>query len=208
MFNFWRQDKTESKFRSEIKPPIPYARNISVQKSITDQNSKQTIQVKTASYISHVDSYSQIISRSNIFACISDKVKFIIIFELNYWCKTNAFYGSQNVLGWSKCFVPDQKFIYILWQSQTFCTRFAFSKIGFCTGTKVFEEALDAVKFLGWLKKFGTAQNILGPVKGPGISFLHLIDFSISNWPLFVNVKTYQQIVKNAEMLVFRNIGG
>jgi hypothetical protein len=48
----------------------------------------------------------------------------------------------------------------------------------------------------------------LGPVKGPGISFLHLIDFSISNWPLFVNVKTYQQIVKNAEMLVFRNIGG
>ena len=85
---------------------------------------------------------------------------------------------------------------------------FAFSKIGFCAGTKVFEEALDAVKFLGWLKKFGTAQNILGPVKGPGISFLHLIDFSISNWPLFVNVKTYQQIVKNAEMLVFRNIGG
>ena len=43
---------------------------------------------------------------------------------------------------------------------------FAFSKIGFCAGTKVF----DAVKFLGWLKKFGLAQNILGPVKGPGIS--------------------------------------
>ena len=64
--------------------------------------------------------------------------------------------------------MSDQKFIYILWQSQTFCTRFAFSKIGFCTGTKVFEEALDAVKFLGWLKKFGTAQNILGPVKGQG----------------------------------------
>ena len=29
----------------------------------------------------------------------------------------------------------------------------------------VFEEALNAVKFLGWLKKFGLAQNILGPVK-------------------------------------------
>ena len=43
---------------------------------------------------------------------------------------------------------------------------FAFSKIGFCAGTKVFEEALNAVKFLGWLKKFGPAQNILGPVKG------------------------------------------
>ena len=45
------------------------------------------------------------------------------------------------------------------------------SKIGFCAGTKVFEEALNAVKFLGWLKKFGSAQNILGPVKGQGISF-------------------------------------
>ena len=44
------------------------------------------------------------------------------------------------------------------------------SKIGFCAGTKVFEEALNAVKFLGWLKKFGPAQNILGPVKGQGIS--------------------------------------
>ena len=47
---------------------------------------------------------------------------------------------------------------------------FAFSKIGFCAGTKVFEEALNAVKFLGWPKKFGPAQNILGPVKGQGIS--------------------------------------
>ena len=27
----------------------------------------------------------------------------------------------------------------------------------------------NAVKFLGWLKKFGPAQNILGPVKGQGI---------------------------------------
>ena len=34
-----------------------------------------------------------------------------------------SFYRSQNVLGWSKFFVPDQKFIYILWQSQTFCAR-------------------------------------------------------------------------------------
>ena len=32
------------------------------------------------------------------------------------------------------------------------------------------EEALNAVNFLGWLKKFGPAQNILGPVKGQGIS--------------------------------------
>ena len=40
----------------------------------------------------------------------------------------------------------------------------------FCAGTKVFEKALNAVKFLGWLKKFGPAQNILGPVKGQGIN--------------------------------------
>ena len=37
---------------------------------------------------------------------------------------------------------------------------FAFSKVGSCAGTKVFEEALNAVKFLGWLKKFEPAQNI------------------------------------------------
>ena len=46
-----------------------------------------------------------------------------------------------------------------------------FSKIGFSAGTKGFEEALNAVKFLGWLKKFGPAQNILGPVKGQGIRY-------------------------------------
>jgi hypothetical protein len=28
-------------------------------------------------------------------------------------CKRTRHYRSQNVLGWSKCFVPDQKFIYI-----------------------------------------------------------------------------------------------
>ena len=50
---------------------------------------------------------------------------------------------------------------------------FAFSKIGFCAGTKVFEKALNPVKFLGWLKKFGRAQNILGPVKGQGIRGKH-----------------------------------
>ena len=83
-----------------------------------------------------------------------------------------SFYRSQNVLRWSKLFVPDQKFIYILWQLQKFCARQkdAFSKIGFCASTKVFEEALNAVKFLGWLKNFGPAQNILGPVKGQGIT--------------------------------------
>ena len=72
--------------------------------------------------------------------------------------------------------MPEQKFIYNLWQSQTFCNRqkddLHSVKFVFCAGTKVFEEALNAVKFLGWLKKFGTAQNILGLVKGQGISYL------------------------------------
>ena len=65
-------------------------------------------------------------------------------------------------------FCVDQKSIYILCQTKRW---FAFSKIGFCAGTKVFEEALNAVKFLGWLKKFGPVQNVLGPEKGQGINF-------------------------------------
>ena len=72
------------------------------------------------------------------------------------------FYRSQNILGLSKFFVPDQKFIYILWQSQTFCAR---QKDDLHSVKLVFEEALNAVQFLGWHKIFGPAQNILGPVK-------------------------------------------
>ena len=34
-----------------------------------------------------------------------------------------SFYRSQNVLCLSKFFVPDQTFIYIFWQSHTFCAR-------------------------------------------------------------------------------------
>ena len=50
--------------------------------------------------------------------------KFERIFHLKFDA-THAlsFYRSQNVLCRSKFFVPDQKFIYILWQSQTFCAR-------------------------------------------------------------------------------------
>ena len=69
--------------------------------------------------------------------------------------------------------MPDQKFIYILWQSQTFCARqkddLHSVKLVVVPAQKVFEAALYAVKFLGWLKKFGPAQNILRPVKGQGI---------------------------------------
>ena len=55
---------------------------------------------------------------------------------------------------------------------------FAFSKVVFCAGTKVFEEVLNAVKFLGWLKKFGQAQNILRPLKGQGISCIPTHNFT------------------------------
>ena len=63
-------------------------------------------------------------------------------------------------------------YLYIVAVKNILCQTkrwFAFSKIGFCASTKVIEEALNAVKFLGWLKIFGKAQNILGPVKGQGI---------------------------------------
>ena len=39
-----------------------------------------------------------------------------------------------------------------------------------CSGTKCLWLAQHVNKFLVWLKKFGPAQNILGPVKGQGIS--------------------------------------
>ena len=54
----------------------------------------------------------------------------------------------------------------------------------------VFEEAVNAVKFLGWLKKFEPAQNILGPVKGQGINFIiSLIDLrNLVNSPIYDRV--------------------
>ena len=79
-----------------------------------------------------------------------------------------------------KCFVLVQIFwarpkiyLHIVPATNILCQTkrwFAFSKIVFCASTKVYEEALNAIKFLGWLKIFGPAQNILGPVKGQGIS--------------------------------------
>ena len=81
----------------------------------------------------------------------------------------------QNVLCQSKFFVSDQKVIYILCQSQTFCAR---TKDDLYSVKLVFvptQKVLKRHKFLGWLKKFGPAQNILGPVKA-----LSVLDFSNS----------------------------
>ena len=65
---------------------------------------------------------------------------------------------------------------------------FAFSKIVFCASTNVFEEALNAVKSLGWLKKFGQAQNILGPVKGQGIILMHSKIFQYKNIYIYIYI--------------------
>ena len=50
----------------------------------------------------------------------------------------------------------------------------SIQKNWFCARTKVFEKALNPVKFLDWLKNFGPAQNILGPLKGRGINVKQL----------------------------------
>ena len=43
--------------------------------------------------------------------------------EPTHFINALSFYRFQNVLGWSNFFVPDQTFIYILRQLQTFCAR-------------------------------------------------------------------------------------
>ena len=69
----------------------------------------------------------------------------------------SSFYRSQNVLCWSKFLVRTKTLF-------TFTKRrFAFSKIGFCAGTK-------CNQIFGMAQKLGRAQNILGPVKWQGIS--------------------------------------
>ena len=77
--------------------------------------------------------------------------------------------------------MPEQKFVYILWQ--TFRDR---QKGGLHSIKLVFVPALNAVNvnnFLVWHKKFGPAQNILGPVKGQGISVKTSGRFFLILWP-------------------------
>ena len=66
---------------------------------------------------------------------------------------------------------------------QTFCARqkddLNSVKLVFYASTKGFEEALNAVKLLGWHKTFGPAQKILGPVKGQGIRNSVLSEISV-----------------------------
>ena len=86
------------------------------------------------------------------------------------------FWAVPNFLCQTKTYLQIVEVTNILCQTKRW---FALSKIGFCAGTKVCEEALNAVKFLGWHKKVGPVQNILRAVKGQGIStliyFAHLV---------------------------------
>ena len=75
------------------------------------------------------------------------------------------FTGHKMLWTFPSLFVLDQKFIYILWQSLTFFARQKDDLNWF-----IFP-ALNAFKFLDWLKMFGPAHNILEPVKGQGISY-------------------------------------
>ena len=84
-----------------------------------------------------------------------------------------------------KCFVPIQ----IFWVSpkiwphlvplpKLLCghkNQFNWMQIIFLSGTKCFWLPQYVNKFLVWHKKFGPAQNILGPVKGQGINHLNFI---------------------------------
>ena len=66
-----------------------------------------------------------------------------------------------------------------------------FSKFSYCAGTKSFGATLNAIQFLVWLKMFGSAQNILGPVEGQGISvpIQGAFNFlSSNNLPLFLKI--------------------
>ena len=82
-----------------------------------------------------------------------------------------SFYGSKNILGWSKFFVPYQKLIYILRKFQIFCAR---PKDDFDIASSVFVPAqifLEGTKiqFNFWSDPnyyiLGPAKNILGPVE-------------------------------------------
>ena len=76
------------------------------------------------------------------------------------------FWAVPNFLCQTKIYLQIVEVTNILCQTKIW---FAFIKIGFCASTKDSEEALNAVKFFGWLKIFRPAQNILGHVKGQGI---------------------------------------
>ena len=88
-----------------------------------------------------------------------------------------------------KCFEPVQMFwaipkiwLHLVPLQRLLChhkNQFYWMQIMFWSGTICLWLAQCVNKFLVWHKKFGPAQNILGPVKGQGISqFWHHCNFT------------------------------
>ena len=104
----------------------------------------------------------------------TEKVLFYINSELSFLGTRRYSQRSCGQFSDHRVVASDQKYIYILYQSQTFFARpkddLNSVKLVFVLAQKFLEEALNAIKFLKWLKTFGPAQNILGPVKGQSIS--------------------------------------
>ena len=80
--------------------------------------------------------------------------------------KSLSFYRSQNILCRSKFLEPAKKFDCICAGTKT---NFTECKIFFLSGKKCLWLPHYVNTFLVWHKKFGPAQNILGPVIGQGI---------------------------------------
>ena len=96
--------------------------------------------------------------------------------------KTFSLHYCLVLLQVSKCFVPAQFFwaspkiwLYLVPLQKLLCRhkkQFYWMQIIFLSGTKCLWLPQYVNKFLVWHKKFGPAQNILGPVKGQGIRYM------------------------------------
>ena len=117
-------------------------------------------------YLTHV-SHSKCFYSVNIFwkKIVKPFVSLKTVFYLEGNINALSFYRSQNVLALVQIFCARPKiYLHIVAVTNILCKTkiwFAFSKIGVCAGTKVFEDAINAIKLLGWLKLFEPAQSIL-----------------------------------------------
>ena len=103
------------------------------------------------------------------------------------------FWAGPNFLCQTKIYLRIVAVTNILCQTKRW---FALNRIGFRAGEKVFEEAPNGVKFLGWLKKFGLPQNILGPVKGQGIHaiFSIVLKLKYTQYPYISKTESFWRV--------------
>ena len=100
--------------------------------------------------------------------------------NINLWSGFSHYYWCLVLLQVPKIFVPIQVFwasskiwLHLVPAQKLVCQhkkQFYWMQIIFLSGTKCLWLVQYVNKFLVWYKKFGPAQNILGPVKGQGIS--------------------------------------